>query len=687
MKGISEELGLFLIDCAQHANNKRVTTADLILALLERDNGLISDYIKQNTEFKTFDSIFNEIVYGFLDNKYNEFNDERLSFEDCEQILDERFSKTIEDMKKRYEQWLDVVKKDSNKNKKIISFEEFCNNILKISRIPVVLENKTKNEMIFLTPFMYKFFKDMIETDDMYDENKCVLVYDVEVQLVTSGNVNLALLLEWFKLDIKEFAKQLQANETDSDSYLKEFRIPKKMSEYCECLNDQYEKGKPCEILGRDEELEDLWDVLSKREKRNVILVGEAGVGKSAIIERLTWQIVNEECPKQFLNFKVVTLQVNSIIAGTTLRGQAEKRFKDVTDFLNRRQDIILFIDEIHTMIGAGETSSEGSLDFSNSLKPILAGKNSRVVGATTAIEYNRYFSLDPAFKRRFEKIDVKEPEDGEVIKMIGNKVVELRKTHGIDISDKMIEKSIFVSQCFSLINRNPDRTLDLIDRVMTKAKRLNKTEVDEECFFKVYAKNYQKYTQMSEFQKKRVAYHEMGHYMLSDNTKAVTIIPTDDFLGANIVDLKKERSGTEQEKLDEISSLLGGRIAEKIFSKEYSSGASSDLKKATLLAYEMITKYGMRTSIGKHRVYIEQSDSFRGNNELVKMINDKLRSDINREIDYIISQCYNKAESYIIANKGLLEQLVEAILERKIMDKKELDEIRNNYFRNKTKK
>ena len=168
-------------------------------------------------------------------------------------------------------------------------------------------------------------------------------------------------------------------------------------------------KGNKCDILGRDNTVEDIITILRKHKKRNVILIGKPGVGKTAIIDLLAYNINTGKVPDELKKCHILLLDVNALLAGTAYRGMAERRFTMINEYLEENPDAILFIDEIHTMLGAGRTDGS-TQDLSNSLKPILAKGVARVIGATTKEEYDRYFSTDKAMKRRFEIIEVKEP-------------------------------------------------------------------------------------------------------------------------------------------------------------------------------------------------------------------------------------------------------------------------------------
>ena len=290
-------------------------------------------------------------------------------------------------------------------------------------------------------------------------------------------------------------------NEVSSNSE----KLPKNLSDFVTVLSSKYKGVSECEILGRDKECRDTMRILQKRGKKNVILVGEAGVGKSSIAEKIAYDIANGNCPDSLKDNVVFQLNVNSSIAGTTLRGMAEERFKFLIEYLEKHENVILFIDEIHMAIGAGETSAKGENDMSNALKPFLASSKAKVIGATTEEEYNKIIATDSAFKRRFKKIVVKEPKSKDVYPMLKNAIKAHEKFHGVTISKEMVEYAILISACFNNTTKNPDRTNDLIDTSMVIAKEKGLKEVTRECILENFDINFEKFKNMSIEEKKQL--------------------------------------------------------------------------------------------------------------------------------------------------------------------------------------
>lgn len=459
--------------------------------------------------------------------------------------------------------------------------------------------------------------------------------------------------------------------------------LPSSLIGFVTVLNNKFKKNSNCAILGRDKECEEIWKTMMKKTKRNVVLVGEPGVGKSSIVYKLTCDIINGNCPEEFKNFLVLSLDVNSLIAGTMFRGQAEERFQDIIDFLQENPNVILFIDEIHMIVGAGSCSGEDKNDFSNALKPILAGDDAIVIGATTEEEYNQTFGMEGALRRRFRKLTVKEPKTTEVYAMLKDSIKQLEEFHGVKISKKMVDFIIFYSSCFNYETCNPDRSKDLIDLSMVTAKMDGKTRVDRISVMKNFAGNFEQFHNLPEEQIKATAYHEMGHYLVwrfsgrltHKEIIAVSIIPAENYLGVNVFDTLDNFPITDNQFfIDSIAEALAGRVAEKTFCNcSYNSGASSDLQKVTKLAYDMVAKYGMRNNIGTNRIYL--------NNDQYQMQTEETINSINAEIERIIDTANKRAEDILKKHYELLKQLVEIISQRGMMSKAELESVVQNYL------
>ena len=250
-------------------------------------------------------------------------------------------------------------------------------------------------------------------------------------------------------------------------------------------LTERAKSGLIDPVIGRDNEINRVLEILCRRTKNNPILIGEAGVGKTAIVEGLANKIVNDDVPALLKNKKIICLDMASSVAGTKYRGEFEERMKKILTELEENADVILFIDEIHTIMGAG--GAEGAIDASNIFKPSLARGKMRCIGATTKDEYKKYIECDGALDRRFQKVDIKEPKE-DALKEILMKIKPLYETHhGVLISEKMIDKIISISKRYIHDRNEPDRSIDILDEVCSKVslkecskeKKLHKLNIE----------------------------------------------------------------------------------------------------------------------------------------------------------------------------------------------------------------
>ncbi len=249
-------------------------------------------------------------------------------------------------------------------------------------------------------------------------------------------------------------------------------KMPNILEHFAVNLNKKAAEGKIDPVIGRDKEISQIINVLAQRRKNNPLLVGEAGVGKTAIAEGLANKIVASDVPKQLENLRIYNLDMGLLLAGTKYRGDFEERLKGVLKEAQKDPNVVLFIDEIHTLIGAGGGNS--SLDASNILKPMLADGSIKVVGATTYVEFRKIFEKDHGLARRFQKVDIEEPSEDDSVKILFGLKSKFEDFHNVKYSDNALRESVYLSVRYLHNKKLPDKAIDLIDMAGAKYKLIS---------------------------------------------------------------------------------------------------------------------------------------------------------------------------------------------------------------------
>lgn len=342
---------------------------------------------------------------------------------------------------------------------------------LKDEIISIIGIGKEESNWFLYTPLLKKILENA--TLDAKEKNEDVNIEHLFSSLLEEGEGVAIRIMIGMNIDVdelyNEFAYKIIPKKSNKGKKLT-------IEELGINLTEEAKKDLLDPVIGREEELKRVMEILARRTKNNPILVGEAGVGKTAIVEELSRRIVSKEVPISLQNKKIISIDMASTVAGTKYRGEFEERIKKIVKEAEENDDVILFIDEIHTLVGAG--GAEGAIDASNIFKPALARGKLRCIGATTTREYKKYIEKDSALDRRFQRVEIKSPDQNQVKQILFKLKPIYEKYHFVEIDDSIIELIIELSQKYIYDRYEPDRSIDVMDEVCAKASLRENKEV-----------------------------------------------------------------------------------------------------------------------------------------------------------------------------------------------------------------
>lgn len=330
-------------------------------------------------------------------------------------------------------------------NKFHVDYKTYINNMTKN-------EINRKSDLIFYSLKFKKILDLSYDTANKYQSNEIKLEH-IFITIIDE-NIELELLTN-INLNIETFYKELLNSLNKSNEIIKEIGTN---------LTDLAKNKKLSNIIGREKEINQIIEILARKNKNNPILIGEAGVGKTAIVEELANLISNNNVPKFLKNKQIISINISSIISGTKYRGEFEEKLNKILKECETKDNIILFVDEIHTIVGAG--GAEGAIDASNILKPSLARGTIKLIGATTISEYKKTIATDKALDRRFQKVIINTPNKEETYNILKSIKNEYEEFHNVKISDKLLKKISDLSDKYILDRNNPDKSIDILDEV-----------------------------------------------------------------------------------------------------------------------------------------------------------------------------------------------------------------------------
>ena len=363
-----------------------------------------------------------------------------------------------------------------------ITYEKYLKEINKI------IINSKQTNLISYTPLFKRILMSL-------NNKKEITEKDVFLEILEYGEGIGLSILSNLNIDLNKLYNELLNN--------KQYEYGINLNEIVN--NKQYEP-----IIGRNKEINEIIEILLRKNKNNPLLIGEPGIGKTALVESLAYKINKKEVPKELQNKKIISINISKLISGTRYRGEFEEKFHKMIEHFEQNSNFIIFFDEIHTIVGAG--GAEGAIDAANILKPYIARNKLKIIGATTTKEYYKSIYNDGALNRRFQTIMIKEPSEKETINILLNTKKYYEKFHNVHITNKQLELIVSLSTKYIKDRYNPDKSLDMLDKICSKIKLKNIIDNDQ---IKINKLNSQKinYIKNNEFNKAKQISNIINNY------------------------------------------------------------------------------------------------------------------------------------------------------------------------------
>ncbi len=445
-----------------------------------------------------------------------------------------------------------------------ITYERFRKEL-----IDVVGIGKNKSNWFLYTPLL----KRVLETAllNAKEEKIEVTVEELFLSLLEEGEGVAIRLLIGMNIDVDRLYSEMSTHFVEKGSKIKRKLY---IEEFAVDFNQRVIIGNIDPVIGREQEIDRLIEILLRRNKNNPLLLGEAGVGKTAIVEELARRIVDGNVPDELKNKRILSLSMASLIAGTKYRGEFEERVGKLLKEVEESDEIIVFIDEIHTLVGAG--GAEGAIDASNILKPALARGKLKLIGATTTEEYRSFIEKDKALDRRFQPIYIEEPNEEAVYQILKKLKPIYESFHSVKMTDRVLKMIVHLSNQYIYTRYQPDKAIDILDEVCVKASlQENKEDVEKKNFIqkiheyeekKKKAILKQDFEKASYYKQKELEVTSAKNKLELQNLKKKAPVKITEEMVAEVVYLKTkipvyEVLPQEQKKLIQLSSQLKNKI------------------------------------------------------------------------------------------------------------------------------